>query len=548
MSIYNIAELSHQHGVTHAVVCPGSRCAPLILAFARHNKIETLSFNDERSAGYIALGMAQQTKRPVVIVCTSGTAVNNLSPAVSEAHYRQIPLVVFTADRPPEWIDQQEGQSIHQAAIFGKNVLRSFQLPVDTHSDARWHFHRLINEAFNAANEFHGPVHVNVPVREPFYPASEEETVPAENLRATAVEKPEPILSQETIQKLRERFKHYQKVVILVGQQENLTAAITDFQQKNSTVIAGEIHSNIHSADTIKYAEAIIENTEAKEIQPELLITIGGNFLSKTIKKFFRQNPPLEHWHVQALGDAADTFQHLSTIIRTTPSYFLKIMAACEKPQNEYYIRWKKRDEQVRHKVEQFEIQSGLNDFHVVQRILKNLKGKCNLHLANSLSVRYANWIGLSPQQDGVTVYSNRGTSGIDGCTSTALGHALVSDVPNILITGDMAFFYDRNAFWHTHKIKNLTLFILNNAGGGIFDIIDGPSELPEKDNYFITRQGWTARHLAEEFSIPYHQVTTLEALDKYTTFLSGTTLVEIETSHKANKKSHQLYKAISKL
>ena len=542
---YNIAELTHRHGVTYAVVCPGSRCAPLTLAFARHEKIEALSFNDERSAAYIALGIAQQTKRPAVIVCTSGTAANNLSPAVSEAFYQQIPLVVFTADRPPEWIDQQDGQSIHQENIFGKNALRSFQLPVDTsHPDAQWHFHRLINEAFNAAKEFQGPVHVNVPVREPFYPAGEEETVPP-GLRAVTVEKAEPTLSNETVKKLKEKFRRYQKVALLAGQQENLASAITRFQQKTSAVTMGEIHSNLHASDSIKYAEAIIESAEAKEIQPELLITVGGNFLSKTMKKFFRQHPPLEHWHIQPFGDAADAFQHLTAVIRTTPSYFLKVMEDCEKRPDDFLRCWKKWDEKARRRAEKFEIQSGFDDFHAVQRILKNIKGKCNLHLANSLSVRYANWIGLS-RHEGVTVYSNRGTGGIDGCTSTAVGHSLVSDVPNILITGDIAFFYDRNAFWHTHQIKSLTIFILNNGGGGIFDVIDGPSELPEKEKYFIAEQRRTAKHLAEEFSIPYHKATSLEAIDKYAVFSSGIAIVEIETSREANKNSYRLYKTIA--
>src|SRR5688572_25087569 len=173
--IYDIAELCSRKGLTHAVLCPGSRCAPLTLAFARHPGITTRTFSDERSAGFVALGIAQQKKAPVVLLCTSGSAVYNFAPAVAEAWFNETPLIVFTADRPAEWIAQHDGQTIHQSEIFGKHVKKSFQLPQDyQHADSQWSINRIVNEAINLSyQEPKGPVHINAPFREPLYPAKD---------------------------------------------------------------------------------------------------------------------------------------------------------------------------------------------------------------------------------------------------------------------------------------------------------------------------------------------------------------------------------------
>ena len=183
--IYDIAELCAQKGVTQAVICPGSRCAPLTLALVRHGDITVRTFSDERSAAFIATGIAHETQAPALLLCTSGSAAYNFAPAIAEAYFQQLPLIVFTADRPKEWIDQHDGQTIRQPGIFGSHVKKSFTLPEDYgHPDAVWYLHRTVNEAINLANEEpKGPVHINVPLREPLYPVGSEKIAYSNNLK-----------------------------------------------------------------------------------------------------------------------------------------------------------------------------------------------------------------------------------------------------------------------------------------------------------------------------------------------------------------------------
>ena len=174
--VVNIAEICARKGVENVVLSPGSRCAPLTIAFARHPKLTVRTVSDERAAAFIALGMAQTTGKPTVLICTSGTAALNYAPAVAEAFFLQVPLLVLTADRPPEWIDQLDGQTIRQQQVYGQHIKRSFDFPVALENpDAVWHTERMVSEALNEAVAYPaGPVHINVPLREPFYPADGE--------------------------------------------------------------------------------------------------------------------------------------------------------------------------------------------------------------------------------------------------------------------------------------------------------------------------------------------------------------------------------------
>ena len=170
--IWNIAHICYKHGIENVIISPGSRSAPLTLAFARHENLNCKVVADERSAAFVALGIAQQTGKPVVLICTSGSAAYNYAPAIAEAYFQQIPLLVLTADRPPEWIDQLDGQTIRQNNIYGKHVKESYTLPVDlSHKDAIWHVGRIVSEAINLSKTYpFAPVHINAPFREPFYP------------------------------------------------------------------------------------------------------------------------------------------------------------------------------------------------------------------------------------------------------------------------------------------------------------------------------------------------------------------------------------------
>lgn len=518
--IYDIAELCARQNIKQVVLCPGSRCAPLTLAFTRHPEITTRTFSDERSAGFIALGMAQATGTPVILVCTSGTAAYNLAPAVAEAFFSQTPLVVFTADRPSEWIAQHDGQTIYQAGIFGKHVKNFFQLPQDyDHPDSVWGINRIVNEALNLSHQLPaGPVHINAPFREPLYPKPDEVIHFSPGIRVIQEHGPSPSLPAEIKAEISTAWPGFHNILLVAGQQapdKGTQTAVSEFQHKHHVPVIHDIISNLHEVgNTIQHSDLFLgqASDNLKEmLRPDLLITFGQSLISKNLKLFLRKYPAKKHWHIQPSGPVADTFKNLTDVFYTAPRSFLEFLTSVEAPhgfesqkQKNYYNLWEVEERRMLRALDEFFRDGALSELVMTKTLLENLPADSNLHLANSMSVRYANFIGLVAQKRGIQVFSNRGTSGIDGSNSTAVGHCLVSGKPNFLITGDLAFFYDRNAFWHNYSVENLRILLLNNHGGLIFDVLDGPSSMPEAKEYFITRQMLNARKVCEEFGFEY--------------------------------------------
>jgi 2-succinyl-5-enolpyruvyl-6-hydroxy-3-cyclohexene-1-carboxylate synthase len=561
--IYDIAEVCAQHGITSAIVCPGSRCAPLTLAFVRHPDITCRTFSDERSACFVALGIAQQTNMPVSLVCTSGSAAYNFAPAIAEAFYRETPLLVFTADRPVEWIDQWDGQTIRQNNIFGAHVKKSYTLPQEyDHPDASWHIQRIINEAITLCNEFpKGPIHINVPLREPLYPAKGETLTFSKLKRITRVTPAQAQLSEADRNSLGKSLSKYTRIMVVGGQQlphEAQAKSIIRFCKSNRAVLVGDVISNLHYLpETIRYADSFLSqcgDAIKKSLAPELLITVGKSVISKNIKLFLRHYQPREHWHIQPQGTTADTFQSLTRLIHCSPHHFFEGQSNPEKQEpfhdqkkKNFIQLWHAEESRTRHSMKKYFRENRFTEFHTLKEIFDSLPARCNLHLSNSMSVRYANFLGLSEKNKGVHVFANRGTSGIDGCTSTAAGHAMTSDIPNILVTGDMAFFYDRNAFWHNYPLPNFHIILLNNHGGVIFNLIDGPGSLEEKDEYFITNQKLTASYLAEEFGHDYLRIDSYKkikpALKDFFSFDGKTKILEVVGDQQTAKETFELFK-----
>ncbi len=520
--IYNIAEICHQLGVSDAVLSPGSRNAPLIISFSRYKKIKTYVINDERSAAFIALGMSQKSKMPVVLIATSGSAAYNYAPAIAEAFFQQIPLIILTADRPAEWIDQRDGQTIYQQNIYGNHIKKSLQCPIDIdNDDAAWHFERIFSEAINLANNgAKGPVHINIPFREPFYPQKEEKPdyKKVKTIHQSFITKQ---LSGADWAYLVDEWNRYDKRLIVIGQHHlstELLLILGELKAKKHIPVIGGILSNMHAIpEIIKSHDIFIDGLgekKLKELQPELLITFGKSVLSKGLKKYLRTHKPKAHWHIQQDGISPDTFQSLTRIIPVAPiSFFNSIKDIVKKSHFGYSQKWVSYQNTSREFVQDFHSKEVFNEFTTVNTILSNLPMSCDIHLANSMTVRYASIIGLSHSYRQVELFCNRGTSGIDGSTSTALGSALKAKKTTLLITGDMAFFYDRNAFWHHHIPSNLRIIVLNNHGGGIFDLIDGPDKLPEKEEFFITKQDLKAKNLAEEFGLTYYHCASIDGL-----------------------------------
>ncbi|MBC5991302.1 2-succinyl-5-enolpyruvyl-6-hydroxy-3-cyclohexene-1-carboxylic-acid synthase [Pontibacter cellulosilyticus] len=553
--VVNIAEICARKGVENVVLSPGSRCAPLTIAFARHGGFKVRTVSDERAAAFIALGMALTTGKPAVLVCTSGTAALNYAPAVAEAYFQQVPLLVLTADRPTEWIDQLDGQTIRQQNVFGQHIKHSYTFPLDVaQHDAVWYSERMVSEALNETVAYPaGPVHINVPLREPFYPAPGEEVTYGPEVKVIEEETQEFILSQNVSLKLQEEILKYSRVVVVAGQEKyNLhqLQSLYAFSQSTGAVIVGDTISNIHEMQaTVRYQDVFLACPDAeklKQLQPDLLITFGKSVISKSLKQFLRKYKPEAHWHIQPAGQVADTFQALTKVVRCAAPSFFYSLAGSIKNKAAFTKAWMGMNEKAADFLQTYTSNAVYSELSVVAKVMQQLPSKSNLHLANSMAVRYANIIGLKPEQE-VEVFANRGTSGIDGSTSTAVGCALSSTKINTLLTGDMAFFYDRNGLWHNYLPQNLRIIILNNHAGGIFRLIDGPKQQPELEPYFETKQRLNAENTARDFGMKYTAVNTLgelgKALPEFFTAEAGAGILEVFTNSPENAEVFEKYR-----
>lgn len=559
-AIDNLAEICARLGVQHFIIAPGSRSAPLTVALARHPEITTRVILDERSAGYIAMGLAQQLGRPVGIVCTSGTAALNLGPAVVEAFYQQIPLLVLTADRPPEWIDQQDNQAIHQRDLYVPHVRASYELPVSTeHPDARWQVERVIAQAVQQCTGLlPGPVHINVPLREPLYPARDATTHYDPARRVIERWSARPQLDEHGWQQVVQSWQRSARRLIVAGMQRPdpaLHQTLSTLQRDPSVAVIADITSNLYPNGTDLYhSDMIMGSRRAATLQqlaPDLLITYGGPIVSKYIKQILRQAKPPMHWHLQAEGVAPDTFQSLTQVIPMTPGDFFQALQMRLPPAagGEYQPFWRELEGQAQRQLNSFLGQAPFGEFVATERVMRALPAASSLQLGNSMPIRYGNFIAYTGQP--LHVNANRGTSGIDGTVSTTVGAALATDAITTLITGDLAFFYDRNALWHEHVPPNLRIVILNNHGGGIFQIIDGPNQLQpaETRTYFLTPQPLTARRTAEDHGLDYCQVSDAAALQAalpaFFAPRARAAILEIETDMAVNTEVFQQFKQL---
>ncbi len=560
-AIAAIAEICARKKVRSFILSPGSRCAPLALSFLRHPDINCRTVTDERSAAFIALGIAQQTQIPTGLVCTSGTAVLNYAPAITEAFYQKIPLLVFTADRPPEWIDQFDNQSIRQAGIYGRHCLGSFELPVDhSHPDAEWHNARIISEAINLCTyPVPGPVHINVPLREPLYPEDEQEFVYDKNLKIIDMLPVKNIIEDKEWQELTETWNSSARKLIIVGMNppdNNLAASLGKISENKSAAVISDITSNIYEHSPLNHADIILGSGSAEiqqSLKPDLLISCGGPIVSKYTKLFIRKYKPSHHWHIQTAGLSGDTFQSLTKLIPVSPSYFFEKLATSVMQENtdaDYSNSWLELETKASALLESFMEKLDFNEFSAIYRIIKSLPGDSLLQLGNSMPIRYANFISMAGKKN-IKVNSNRGTSGIDGTISTTVGAAVSANKFTTLIAGDLAFFYDRNGLWNNFLPPNLRIIILNNHGGGIFRILEGSGKLPELDEYFETKNNLHLENSAKDFNLEYYFCNNFEKLDEHLkTFFNLSErpkILEIETDAVINTEIFNNFKELVK-
>ena len=523
-----LARLCTAKGVKYAVISPGSRSAPLVIAFNRQEGIECLRVIDERSAAFFALGMAQQLHAPVALICTSGSAVLNYGPAIAEAFYQRIPLLVITADRPEEWVDQGEGQAIRQQGVLALHMKRSVQLPRITSDElARWHCGRLINEAIDETLlPVPGPVHVNVPFAEPLYGTTEE----AGTSRFIAPVMTESFILPDHARWLLGQLQACKKVMVLAGQgvwSEGMRKQLVQFASLPQVTVHTEATSNLDETAFITCIDRVIEGvspgsetgagSNEKDLRPDLLITFGGAVVSKRVKTLLRKWKPAQHWNVDAGQRHYDTYQSLTHDIAVSPEIFFAQLAPSVQPNESFYgDAWKMMDESIRGKHNRLLANTPFCDLTVFNTLNDRIPGDSAVHLANSTPARYAQ---LFDRVRGHRWFGNRGTSGIDGCTSTAVGAAFATKQLTTLITGDTAFCYDSNAFWNNHLSPMLKVIVIDNGGGNIFRFIEGPDKDADLLQWFEAPHGRNIEQLVKSFGLPYyhaHDQASLEAgIDK---------------------------------
>jgi 2-succinyl-5-enolpyruvyl-6-hydroxy-3-cyclohexene-1-carboxylate synthase len=554
--LIDLAAICYRQGIRHVVISPGSRSAALTLAFARHPGFQIQVCMDERSAGFIAMGMAQQTGVPAVLICTSGSAAYNFAPAVSEAFFQQIPLLILTADRPKEWLHQYDGQTIYQFEIYGKHVKRSFEFSADYgHSDVLWAINRITNEAVNLSSMIpKGPVHINVPIREPFYPSATDLFQPSQGIRIIRREQTEAGLPVETWHALIDEWEDSPKILIAGGQGKacvDLNKVLSLISEEWDIPVLGDSITNLGgNARFIKHHDLFLGNANSRDLAPDLLVTFGLSFLSKELKQFIRKNPPARHWHITQDEVMTDPMQSVTRIIPILALDFFKnifekidyqlfVQNSDPESDSSYLGEWLKTELRTKQKEQNYlDNLTSLNDLTALNCIFKYLKNDYQLHIANSMPIRYANVLAGKCEDN--EVYCNRGTSGIDGCVSTAIGAAMVNNKPTILISGDVAFLYDRNGLLIPNLPDNLKIVVINNAGGNIFRMIDGPAALPETEQYFETKHSFSARRTCEDSGIVYFfvdEISTLETTIQFFLEVEGISLLEIFTDAFENEK-----------
>ncbi len=525
-------------GINHIVISPGSRNAPLTIGFVENENFNCFSIVDERSAAFFALGMAQQLKCPVVLVCTSGSALLNYYPAIAEAFYSDIPLVVISADRPKEFINIGDGQTIQQENVFANHILYNVNCK-DGNENITYNGNE-INKAFNLAFEQQGPVHINIPFTEPLYDTVNE-------LQAHPTIIPLNVPKNKALVELdsfANKWNASSKKIILIGAQSPNSieqSFINQIAEDESVVIFSETTSNVHHQNIFSSIDQLIAPLEVdgfKNLQPELLITFGGMVVSKKIKAFLRNYSPVEHWHIDA-KKAFDTYFCLKHHFKMTPNEFLiEFLKKTIETESTFQKEWLKVKQHRIDRQELYETTMPYSDFKVFSEIIKSLSNNIQLQLSNSATIRYSQLFKLDKS---INVFCNRGTSGIDGSTSTAIGAAFVSEDPTVFITGDLSFFYDSNALWNNYIPNNFKIIIINNEGGGIFRILPGDKNSENFKTYFETKHHLTAEHLCKMYDFDYHLVVKENklkgSLDSFFKESNTPKLLEIFTPSEVNDK-----------
>lgn len=518
-------------GIRYVFVSPGSRNAPLIIAASEAAPFSVVSVVDERSAAYKALGVSIATNLPAVLICTSGTATLNLFPAIAEAKYLHAKLLVLTADRPQQLVDSWENQTIPQKKVYGTFVNKYFEWKGRMESSPS--FGSVVRLAQKLWDSLHFPdpgvVHVNFHFSEPLYfpNAGLPDYEPFKTkIRSFTFPK-----NSATLQEINP------KTLILcgAGPENKETRIFLKHLQSLGYPLLADLLSPYRDLCTHSQWEQSISEAHWGQLKPDMLITTGRFFLNKNLKLLLRKDPSITHYHIADSNLVKNMFGTKMQIVRQ--SLAIENVAAAA-PQEDFSKAWANTFSMIKSNRQLLDIlhQESFSDFYALVSCIEKFPANSVLHLANSMAIRYAAWCNIDPS---IKIYSNRGTSGIDGCISTAYGAALANpSQTHFVICGDLAFLYDSNALWNSELVPNLKIVVLNNFGGNIFDMLPGPQSTKAID-LFTTPHKRNCAYICKDFGVDYFKAENKEDLsDLLPQFIntSLTCVLEIQSNSKINK------------
>ena len=514
-----LADLLAAHGVERAILSPGSRNAPLLVALERQGDIKCDVVIDERSAAFTALGMSVQSGRSVALCCTSGTALLNYAPAVAEAFYRHVPLVVVSADRPEEWIDQDDSQTIWQQDALGPYVKRRCDISARLDfGNGHWWVNRVINDALlEATSGVPGPVHINIRLDAPLG-RTEKRTAEPERVIGRVVA--EGGLPTAEARALAELAASPRRVMIVAGFMEpdsKLNRALGRLAEMPNIVVLTETIANLHNPAFVGRIDSTlccIGSDEREAMAPDLVITTGGALVSRHLKEWLRSLPAeAEHWHVGHTHTTVDCLQHLSLRIEMSPALFFGQLAWTVRPHkapSDYARLWQEAAARARRHHDEAVERAPWCDLKAIDAIIGMMPGGWNLQLSNGTPIRYAQLTDCSRVH---RCECNRGVSGIDGCTSTAIGASAVYGGTTMLLSGDMSFQYDIGALGSPLLSGRMKMVVMANGGGAIFRFIGSTRDLPELEKDFAVGTRLPLADLCRGYGIDYYEASDMDGL-----------------------------------
>lgn len=535
-----IFDILAAQGVKHIVCSPGSRNTPLLIAASCRKVFKKHIITDERAAAFVALGIAKASGKPTVLICTSGTALLNYAPAVAEAFHSGIPLIIISADRPMEWIDQDDSQTINQNGVFNNYIKGSYNIPSGRDdNDFLWYVNRVINEGFlKSISGEKGPVHFNIHLGNPL-----NETIPYNPSFQRVIERKFSYsnISNREIRELAERAagKRILLVAGFLNPDHKLNKAVARFSAMGNVVLMAETVSNLHTEAhnySIDSTLCHLSDNTREDIKPDIVITIGGALVSRMLKEYLRTTDIEQHWDIGYSDILADCFRRLNVKIEADPAIFLSRLGAelrkIPAPTDDTFKqRWNKLRDEAANLNNKILTTCEWSDLKAFGHILASLPKNANLFLSNGTSIRYAQLLSDSIPH---AVYCNRGVSGIEGCTSTAIGTSLVSDRLSVLITGDMSASYDSGIFMTHIARKNMRVIVINNRGGAIFRFISTTRKLPQREEYFCLPSNASVKDIAESTGWRYLKASDedelTESLRSFYAIDSAPVLLEIFT------------------